>query len=295
MNTFVKKPQPIKLVFIVLLSVLIFSSCKSDNLCSLTFNQSPEIRGFRLGMTREQVEQKVPRSICSNFGNISLKSSKTFSENQLFEPKEIEEIYKLKARESDKFDEFKYFYCEFDDVSILDEGSIGTTPRNVKYKETNFESYPQLKDIIRIEFVFRDDILSRIRIDYDSFSDRNFDFDKSVMENLGLSEWTNWVEMKPALSEQEIEDTTITKKYQISANQLQCNKLIFKTIKKTIDKKYFHLFPSVVIAESANVAVTESQKEEIQKQEKLSKEKEIKDKEENWKNEQKQKSETFKP
>jgi len=264
-----------------------------EKVCTLSPEQAPEIRGFRLGMSREQVENKIPRNICSDLFVISLKS-KDLVERELFEENEIKQIHKLKARETDAINEYKYLYCVFDDVSILNDGTIGTYPRNYKHKETDFRSYPDLDGITKAEFVFFNDILSRIRFDYESISDKKFNFNKKIVDNLGLSEWNNW-EVKPPILNDEDEMAELRGIYKININCLECNKLVFKTIEKIIDKEYFHLFPSLVVAESPNIGMTSSQKRQIKEQEKQQKQQEAKAKEDKWKEEEKSKSDTFKP
>lgn len=56
-----------KLPLIILFCVFLLVSCKrAENICTLTPEQAPEIRGFRLGMSFEEIQKKFPE-ICKPY------------------------------------------------------------------------------------------------------------------------------------------------------------------------------------------------------------------------------------
>jgi hypothetical protein len=78
----------LKLLLIVLFSFFLFASCKKaevekpENVCTLTAEQIPDVRGFQLGMPYDVIKERFP-SICnySNDAKITIKPYKGSAEN----------------------------------------------------------------------------------------------------------------------------------------------------------------------------------------------------------------------
>lgn len=262
------------LFFTVLFSLCIFTSCKQfkteepkvENVCTLTSEQTPEVRGFQLGMTFEQIVNKYPR-LC-----------KLPQETPLFD---INITFYINP--SGKEDKLKD--CSQYNGLLL-----------------SFNEYPEFKGVENIDLKITKNRLTSIEIKYESTTDENLanEFSNKTKDSLGLATWSNWETKNEEKVSRDYGLLTTTK---IEKNQLLCNRVIFRT---EIEKRHFskiyesdnrnifyeNLFtPSLFIYETEEVSISESQKKQLEEQKRLERKNAVDLKKE----EDKKKSETFNP
>lgn len=111
---------------LVILSFCVFNfSCSSTktetptNICTLTPEQAPEVRGLNLGMTQEQIKQKFP--------DLFEEYKSSFDEDTL-KTEDLSEIYKKISNASEKKDRIRLLeattYKEnFDKIKMCESAS----------------------------------------------------------------------------------------------------------------------------------------------------------------------------
>ena len=273
MNALIHKLLLSSSIFIVFLVVLTSSckfskseSLKAENVCTLTTEQVPEVRGFRFGMSLEEILKNYP-NLCS------LPQVRPNSELSIT-------VYKYQTpRPSDKPESIK----QCSDFNFV------TAYQN---------EHQELDGVEQVNLRISNNRVDSIKVDYNMTTDSNIinEFPKRTMESLNLSQWTNW---KPAeKSERQSEGVFRSDK----ANQLLCNKLMIETKISVIDKRTpitdsngtgitakneSFYFPELSLVESKDVAISEIQRNQMREQEEINK----KQRQE----EDKRKTGTFKP
>jgi hypothetical protein len=262
------------LFIIILFSFLITTSCsqpkteelKPENVCTLTPEQAPEVRGFRLGMTLEQVVNKYPR-LCKM------------------------------PEKTPQFDVNITFY-----VNQSDKEELLKDCAQYNGLLLNVNNYPELKGVENIDLKIIKNRLSSIKIKYDSSTDENFtkEFTNKIKDSLGLSAWTNW-ETQNKEESSNTDGTRVSTKTE--NNQLLCNRVIIKT--ETSKSHFSNIYPSdnrkrlydtvyqasLFLYDSDEVAISESQKNHLEEQKRIDRQNAVEQK----KAEDKNKTETFKP
>ena len=258
------------LSFTISVSFLLLISCKDskteqpkiENVCTLTPEQFPEIRGFRLGMSLDQILKKYPPTFCKS-NNPKPETSMSVS------------IYLLKDSETS--------------TSCFKYDSYNSIPI---YKSQHSE----LNGISKIELEIKANSVSKISVEYETTSDQELSkvFHDKVKETLGLAEWTNWktTNESPFSSQSNVIE-------KIEINTLLCNKvsistrmtstLIFRNGQFTDNITTYA--PKLIIEKTNEVAMSTAQKQQIANQIANQKEEAKRIQE----NEDRKKTETFKP
>lgn len=247
-----------------ILAIPVFSlSChtspeKPENVCTLTPEQIPEIRGFRLGMKNDEVRNNFADFCESNESVKRIPSEKIVS------------IYiYLDTANKGKIEKQGNGKC------LL----IGYNDNSLSYT-LNRTSFPDYEGINEINLAFEDSKVSKIKIAYELTKDEQLVkvFEDKVVNIFGLSQWTNWeMERKERLS---------------YVKSLLCNHVKISLSAEDISSRADSLYQMYVqVEKSDKIAFTKSQKEEIENQKKQ--EETLRN--ENLKLKEKEARDTFKP
>lgn len=165
MNGHNRNPTLFKSFFLILFSLSVFVSCnknsdeyvgtttiKSENVCTLKPEQMPEVRGFRLGMTYDELKKRFP-NICP------LRDKSTEHSIKLYKPS--------KNNSSDSSKE-----CW--------EVSIESHPELEGVSEIRFTLWKGILERFLIEYDGTND---------EKF---DFTFRRTMKEAMGLTQFTNW-------------------------------------------------------------------------------------------------------
>lgn len=244
--------KPTKLFFllvITLFSILLLTSCKSepakiDKLCTLTLEQFPEIRGFRIGMTLEQILQKYP-TLCKFDATI----------------RDANFIIRTSGLSLPIQDD------EYSPTTI----DYGIHPCSTQTRMLSPNEYPDLNGIYKIELTIKENRLTNLKVKYGETKDMQFfnNFAQKVKETLGLTEWSNW-----QVSENPRWKLIGNQSYRIESkfNNLQCNKLIVSivteesTIPSAMPLVGYTYTTYLQVSENSEVAMTENQRQAFEKQ-----------------------------
>jgi hypothetical protein len=166
-----------RLAFIVVfLSVFLgcdASSTRSqpEQVCTLTADQIPEIRGLRLGMPRQEIDSSYPNAF-------QISNSLSSHEEDLG-LKEFNQLFPFAA---DKERHLKVY-----------RASSGSSSQSL-----DADKYPRFEGIWSLMLTFVDDRLEVITMDYVQSTDPEFPkvFRQRTLESLGLTSFTNWTNGK---------------------------------------------------------------------------------------------------
>lgn len=218
---------PLKLIFIILSSLFLFASCnkrdveKPENVCTLTPEQLPELRGFRLGISYDAIKERFPR-LCSATKDTKFQFGKLYP--------------------TYKYDSWVQFYTY---------PSTGYNPPDAlsKCEFVAIENHPELAGIGAVEIAFEKGVARRIYIEYEKNNDKEFwnTFRLKTQELLGLREFTNW---------NTVSDISGDKK--IDGREMLCNKLDIQ-IGNLNYPQYSNYFPYLIIEDSEKIAITKAQ------------------------------------
>jgi hypothetical protein len=248
-----------KLILTVLVCIFIISSCKKENVCSLTPEQSPEIRGFKLGMSYDAIVKRFPEA-CKPY---------------------IEKQGKFNVN----------FYFGHGEKSTCEADDSGIAGYNLLH-----ENHSDFDGVKNVELSFSNKLLSDFTIQYDKSTDSNIKstFEEKTIESLDLSKWTNWIDNNPPYNAAPHEHLEIT--YE---KTLLCQKILVKTIveefiptdRQELEKNGISYYPSVSVKNVNEEAKTMSQIEQAKKQ----KDQQERDEYLKKTNEEKKKIDAFRP
>lgn len=252
------KSSRAKLTFVFFICLLLFCSCKRENVCSLTPQQSPEIRGFRLGMPYEEIEKR--------FDEVNLPYS-------------------------EKDSKFKVFLSLYDSNPQKWAESEGSAPYNLSRQK-----YPEFDGVSSVHLIFSNKILTSLNVTYNNSKDSDFNsvFVKRTIETLNLSQWTNWDSKKDSPI-----DFDSSYHRSVYTDDLLCQNFYVKiavaelipTNISNLERNGITYYPSITIEMTDEKALTESQKKELTTQQ----ESQRRDEQLKKINEEKRKTEAFKP
>lgn len=250
------------LISLFILTITVFSlSChqnleKPENVCTLTLEQIPEVRGFRLGMKYYEVKNKFA-DFCES--------------NEFVKNVSNETVRSITIKLYQDYDKGKYT-----------NGKCSLTGSDNKYLNysLNIAHFPDYEGVDEINLAFEDSKVSNIKIAYELTRDSQLvkTFEDKTINALGLSQWTNWeIERKERLS---------------YVKSLLCNHVKISLSAEDISSRADSLYEMYVqIEKSDKIALTKSQKEEIENQKKQ--EETLSN--ENLKLKEKETRDTFKP
>lgn len=243
----IKPSKSFFLLVITVLSALLLTSCNSqpskvDNLCSLTNEQFPEVRGFRIGMTLEQILQKYP-TLC--------KSDETVSNSVLI---------------------IKTSYQDLPPVVVTDSEDKSYTSDTIQrcLSQTRIldpKEHPELNGIYKIKLTIKENRLTDLIVKYGKTEDMTFfnSFHQKVKETLGITEWSNWETSEKTNSKFD----KFSLRTESKLHTLQCNKLQVSIVTETSSIVGFPSYTYTTylqLSENTDVAKTENQKRDFEKQ-----------------------------
>lgn len=184
------------------LSLILFANCGRTQVCTLTPNQMPEINGFRLGMTFDEINQK--------FGlNCNLVKPYTVKEG-------FSESYQKSYSSTHKY--FLPIQSDSHVPSDLVKGKAGCWQPSdgaIWYKPSDF---PDLKDISSMSLIFDENKrLTTIEFSYER--KRGSLSLSQLAQTLGLEKWT-W----------KTRTQTLESYWTASICQLECKNLTVKSL-----------------------------------------------------------------
>ena len=207
-----------KIVFFIVLfalSLLMFSlSCQTktaetepENVCNLTPEQIPEIRGFKLGMSIEEVRNKF-----ADFCGIN-ESVKDISNEKITNVSISLDTSPQKER-INKLGNGKCLLMGYSDYRTSLSYSLSST------------DFPEFEGVDTVKLRFKDSKVSEMKLNYDLTKDEQLVkvFEDKIINAIGLSQWTNW-EME-------------RKKPKTYVKSLLCNHVKFSLSAEDISSKY---------------------------------------------------------
>lgn len=251
-----------KFIYVILVFLLLTAACRKENVCTLTPEQSPEIRGFRLEMPYEDIIKRFP------------------------------EICRPYSEEANKMNLFLYFDNKETDCNLKTKG--------IDEAHLNPEKYSDFNGISSLLLKFSSKRLTEITITYNDSNDNDFKnaFERNSLISLNLAEWSNW----ESTEKSEVRNSQGGYAYAITNNykkELLCQKVkigiyVEKYSPLDDDKKPSRFSPSIRIFETTDTALTEAQKSDLQTQQQQ-KQNQEQIEQQKKREEEKKKSETFKP
>ena len=202
MNRHNKSLLHFKLLFIILFSLFFFVSCskseidsktkiqdsetkpiKSENVCTLTPEQVPDVRGFRIGMSFEQIEKRYP--------------------------------HLLKPLDPDS----KIVGASFFFRSEFPSDELGKTQKMLWGDPKDINKFSELKGILLLALLLDNEIVEGFGIIYEGQSDKEFYklFNQKMIDSLGISSFTNAEETLTKAPIQEM----LTRKLYLLCNKVE--------------------------------------------------------------------------
>jgi hypothetical protein len=275
-----------KPLLVILFCIFIISSCKKpENLCTLTPEQAPEIRGIKLGMSYDEISEKF-RIKCN------------LAENSISRDDALSESYKKDYLSLNRY------RMSVDNVDYNNQGSSKEFQEDLKgadvgcFGKGNFiigfnpAKFPELEGINSFSLSFDErKVLSGIRVMYaNKLGGYTF---AELKDSLDLSKFTNWEVRK----EDDVKDV-------VSRGTLLCNNLIIKpqiNHWEEVQKGKYNVWLEIQALTNDEVVKIQNKKEEEERRnmeviEKTNNEKRKKNNEKRKKEEEEErKNETFKP
>lgn len=160
------------LTCIVLVTTFLLSCNSSifrrENLCSLSPEQAPEIRGFKIGMTVGEIRQEYP-SVCKNVQFVD----RAFVTIRTWVPQLPEVVITDKDRSVTK--------------------DISNPTCDNAFESVDQTTHPELEGVYKIQLAINSDRLTGMNVYYGRTQDASFftNFHETARSKLGLNEWSN--------------------------------------------------------------------------------------------------------